>query len=81
MIFSTILFLFRFLPITLALYYLAPPKLKNLALFLCSLVFYSWGEVKFFPVMVVLILINYICAWAACPCWSSSNTPTSSSAR
>ena len=61
MIFSTILFLFRFLPITLALYYLAPPKLKNLALFLCSLVFYSWGEVKFFPVMVVLILINYIC--------------------
>ena len=61
MIFSTILFLFRFLPITLALYYLAPAKLKNLALFLCSLVFYSWGEVKFFPVMVVLILINYTC--------------------
>ena len=61
MIFSTILFLFRFLPITLALSYLAPAKLKNLALFLCSLVFYSWGEVKFFPVMVVLILINYTC--------------------
>lgn len=59
MVFSTILFLFRFLPITLALYYLAPAKLKNLALFLCSLVFYSWGEVKFFPVMVALILINY----------------------
>ena len=59
MVFSTILFLFRFLPITLALYYLAPAKLKNLALFVCSLVFYSWGEVKFFPVMVVLILINY----------------------
>ena len=60
MVFSTILFLFRFLPITLALYYLAPAKLKNTALFICSLVFYSWGEVKFFPVMVVLILINYI---------------------
>lgn len=59
MVFSTILFLFRFLPITLALYYLAPAKLKNLALFICSLVFYSWGEVRFFPVMVVLILINY----------------------
>ena len=59
LVFSTILFLFRFLPITLALYYLAPAKLKNLALFVCSLVFYSWGEVKFFPVMVVLILINY----------------------
>ena len=60
MVFSTIIFLFRFLPITLALYYLAPPKLKNTVLFLCSLVFYCWGEVRFFPVMVALILINYI---------------------
>ena len=45
MVFSTVLFLFRFLPITLALYYLAPARLKNTVLFLCSLVFYSWGEV------------------------------------
>ena len=60
MVFSTIIFLLRFLPITLALYYLAPPKLKNTVLFLCSLVFYCWGEVRFFPVMVALILINYI---------------------
>ena len=37
MVFSTIIFLLRFLPITLALYYLAPPKLKNTVLFLCSL--------------------------------------------
>lgn len=49
MVFSTIIFLLRFLPITLALYYLAPPKLKNTVLFLCSLVFYCWGEVRFFP--------------------------------
>ena len=61
MVFSTILFLFRFLPITLALYYLAPAKLKNTVLFLCSLVFYCWGEVRFFPVMLALILINYLC--------------------
>ena len=61
MVFSTIIFLFRFLPITLALYYLAPAKLKNTVLFLCSLVFYCWGEVRFFPVMVALILINYLC--------------------
>lgn len=47
MVFSTIIFLLRFLPITLALYYLAPPKLKNTVLFLCSLVFYCWGEVRF----------------------------------
>ena len=61
MVFSTILFLFRFLPITLALYYLAPAKLKNAVLFGCSLVFYCWGEVRFFPVMLALILINYLC--------------------
>ncbi len=60
-VFSTILFLFRFLPITLALYYLAPAKLKNTVLFVCSLVFYCWGEVRFFPVMLALILINYLC--------------------
>ena len=57
MVFSTIIFLLRFLPITLALYYLAPPKLKNTVLFLCSLVFYCWGEVRFFPVMLALILM------------------------
>ena len=44
MVFSTIMFLFRFLPITLALYYLAPPKLKNTVLFICSLVFYCWAD-------------------------------------
>ena len=60
MVFSTIIFLFRFLPITLALYYLAPAKLKINVLFLSSLVLYCWGEVRFFPVMVALILINYI---------------------
>ena len=59
MVFSTILFVFRFLPITLALYYLAPGKWKNTVLFLCSLVFYSWGEVLLFPVMAAAILINY----------------------
>ena len=64
MVFSTIMFLFRFLPITLALYYLAPPKLKNTVLFICSLVFYCWGEVRFFPVMLSLILLNYVCGLA-----------------
>ena len=61
MVFSTILFLFRFLPITLALYYLAPAKLKNTVLFVCSLVFYCWGEVRFFPIMLALIALNYLC--------------------
>ncbi len=61
MLFSTILFLFRFLPITLLLYYLSPPKFKNGTLFLCSLVFYCWGEAKFFWIMCTVIVINYVC--------------------
>lgn len=60
MVFSTLLFLFRFLVITLFLYYIVPGKFKNTVLFICSLVFYSWGEIKYFPVMCTLILINYI---------------------
>ncbi len=64
MVFSTVIFLLQFLPITLALYWLAPAKCKNAVLFLCSLVFYSWGEVKFFPIMLLLIAINYICGLA-----------------
>ena len=62
MVFSSLLFIFRFLPIALAVYYIAPPRLKNLALFLSSLVFYSWGEVRYFPVMASCILGNYLLA-------------------
>ena len=64
MIFSSIIFLFHFLPFTLAAYYIAPPRAKNTVLFICSLVFYCWGEVRFFPVMLTLILINYLCGLA-----------------
>lgn len=56
MVFSSILFLFRFLPIALLLYFIAPGKLKNLVLFLLSLVFYAWGE----PVYVVLMLFSTV---------------------
>mgnify|MGYP000680102816 CR=1 FL=1 len=60
MVFSTIIFLFRFLPITLALYYLAPAKLKNTVLFPLQSGVLLLGRGTFFPVMVALILINYI---------------------
>jgi len=59
MLFSSVLFLFRFLPIALFLYYIAPPKLKNSVLLICSLIFYCWGEVKFLWIMLFVILINY----------------------
>lgn len=59
MVFSSILFLFRFMPIAFLLYYAAPKKYKNLVLLIVSLVFYSWGEVKYFPIMVASIAIDY----------------------
>lgn len=59
MIFSSILFIFRFLPIALILYYITPQKYKNLILNLLSLVFYSWGEGKYFLIMIASIIIDY----------------------
>lgn len=59
MVFSSILFLFRFMPIAFLIYYLCPKKLKNLSLLIMSLFFYSWGEPKYFPIMIVSILVDY----------------------
>ena len=60
MVFSSILFLFRFFPAAMAVYYLAPRRYKNLVLLIESLIFYSWGEVRYFPIMVASILVDYI---------------------
>lgn len=60
MVFSSLLFLFRFLPIVFLIYYLVPFKLKNTVLFLSSLFFYTWGEPKFFPIMLISIGVNYV---------------------
>lgn len=54
MLFSSLLFLFVFLPIVLALYYISPWRIKNLILFVSSLVFYAWGE----PVYIVIMLLS-----------------------
>ena len=59
MVFSSILFLFRFMPIAFAVYYLTPRKQKNLVLLILSLIFYSWGEVRYFPIMIASILVDY----------------------
>lgn len=60
MIFSSIFFLFVFLPVTLLLYYLVPWQLKNLMLLLCSLVFYAWGEPVYVFLMLFSIIFNYL---------------------
>ena len=54
MVFSSLLFLFRFLPLFLALYFLVPRKLRNGVLFIGSLIFYGWGE----PVYISLLLFS-----------------------
>lgn len=64
MVFSSLLFLFCFLPVAFAAYYIAPARLKNAVLLVASLVFYSWGEIRFFPVMIAVILVNYFAGLA-----------------
>ena len=54
MIFSSIYFIFIFLPIVLLLYFLVPPIFKNTVLFISSIFFYAWGE----PIYIVLMLFS-----------------------
>ena len=60
MLFSSNVFLYFYLPIVLALYYLSPRKIRNLVLFVVSLVFYGWGEPVYVLLMAATILINYL---------------------
>ncbi len=60
MVFSSLLFLFRFLPVMMLVYYLTPRRFKNLVLLIGSLIFYSWGEIKYFPIMAASIAVDYI---------------------
>lgn len=62
MLFSSLPFLFYFLPCALGLYFLVPGRLKNAALLLCSLVFYAWGEPRFVLFMAAAILQGYAAA-------------------
>ncbi|WP_024615728.1 MBOAT family O-acyltransferase [Clostridium sp. Ade.TY] len=59
MVFSSILFIFRFLPIALSIYYITPSKFKNLSLLILSLFFYSWGEGKYFFILILSIIVDY----------------------
>ena len=59
MLFSSITFLFAFLPVTLVIYYLVPPKMKNVVMLIASLFFYAWGEPVYILLMILSILFNY----------------------
>ena len=60
MVFSSITFLFYFLPIVLLAYYIVPKKFKNIILLISSLTFYFWGEPKNIYIMISMIILSYI---------------------
>ena len=64
MIFSSIPFLYYFLPAVLITYFLVPRVLKNTVLFLFSLVFYAWGEPRLVALMLFTIAVFYGCGLA-----------------
>ena len=61
MVFSSLLFLFIFLPIFLTIYFILPKNLRNIVLFLGSLVFYAWGEPIYVSIMIFSTVLDYTC--------------------
>lgn len=60
MVFSSLTFLFAFLPITILIYYIVPKKLRNLVLLVMSLVFYAWGEPIYILIMLFSTVFDYV---------------------
>ena len=60
MIFSSVFFIFVFLPVVLLAYFLVPKKFKNVVILITSLIFYAWGEPIYIVLMVFSILFNYL---------------------
>ncbi|MFE1242937.1 MBOAT family O-acyltransferase [Fictibacillus sp. NPDC058756] len=60
MVFSNLVFLFMFLPIVLAAYFLLPNRFRNFILLLASLIFYAWGEPEYVLLMLFSIVLNYV---------------------
>jgi alginate O-acetyltransferase complex protein AlgI len=62
-VFSSLVFMFAYLPITLLAYYLVPRQGRNIFLFIINLIFYGWGEPKLVLLMVFNIFFNYLGGW------------------
>ena len=60
MVFSSLIFIFVFLPLVIFLYYIVGKKLKNIVLLLASLFFYAWGGLNYLKILIISILINYV---------------------
>ncbi len=73
MLFSSTTFLFVFLPVVLAVYFVCPKKVRNLVLLISSLLFYAWGEPRYVIVMLATILVNYVLALVCASCKEKGN--------
>lgn len=63
MLFSSITFLYFFLPMVIFLYFFVPQKGRNLVLFTVSVLFYAWGEPVYVLLMLAQIAISYVLVW------------------
>jgi len=59
-VFSSLEFIFRFLPLFLIIYYVMPARFRNAVLFLGSLCFYAWGDLKYLVLILISILVNFL---------------------
>ena len=59
MLFSSLTFIFIFLPLVLGIYFISKDKYKNTILLVFSLFFYAWGEPKYIILMIFSIIFNY----------------------
>ena len=53
-------FLFVFMPVVMAIYFLAKKEIRNYILLIASIIFYAWGEPRYLAIMIITILVNYI---------------------
>lgn len=60
MVFSSLVFIFVYLPAVLLIYYLSPAKWRNIVLFLVNMIFYGWGEPVYLLLMLLSIAVDYL---------------------
>ena len=59
MLFSSLEFIFLFLPITLIVYYISPNRIKNAVLFISGIIFYAFGEIRLLPIFLLTIVFDF----------------------
>lgn len=60
MLFSSMTFLFVFMPLVMAVYLLSKKEIRNYVLLIASIIFYAWGEPRYLAIMILTIIINYV---------------------